>query len=98
MRGVLLCVLIFMLKDCNQDSLNHKMGADILGIYVHLFELTILFECWLDWDTFTRHELQLADKFIKHFTETFVKNVRREKGRQWKLAKIHQLRHFVPQI
>ncbi len=66
--------------------------------YIHLFELTITLECWLDQDEFTREELELATEFIPLFTETFVVNVKRSKGQKMKLAKIHQLHHFVPQI
>jgi len=57
-----------------------------------------MLECWLDWDGFSRGELELATEFIPLFTETFVKNVKRSKGQKMKLAKIHQLRHFVSQI
>jgi len=46
MRGVLLCVLIFMLKDCNWESLSHKTGEEILGIYIHLFSVGILTGSW----------------------------------------------------
>jgi len=75
-----------------------KIGDVVMGIYIHLFELTIRFECWLDWDMFTQEELVIAEKIVILFTETFIKNVKRDNGMQFKLAKIHQLCHFVLQI
>jgi len=68
-----------------------KIGDVVMGVYVHLFELTILFKCWLDWDQFTQDELLLAEKSVVLFTETFVKNVKWDNGMQFKHAKIHQL-------
>jgi len=53
---------------------------DVFEKYIHLFELTIAFECWFDHDKFTRDELELATKFITVFTETSVRNVKRSKG------------------
>jgi len=75
-----------------------KIGEVVMGIYIHLFELTILFKCWLDWDQVTKEELVIAEKFVILFTETFVINVKWDNGMQFKLAKIHQLQHFVLQI
>jgi len=45
MRGVLLVILLFMLSDKQKKWLLQRVGADMLSI--HLFELIILFECWL---------------------------------------------------
>jgi len=71
--------------------LQETLGASVLQKYIHLFELTITLESWLDQEEFSREELDLATEFIPMFTETFVKNVKRSKGQKMKLAKIHQL-------
>jgi len=62
-----------------------------------LFELAILFECWLNHDCFSREELQITQNFIPFLIQTVVDNVK-QKGNGMKLPKIHQLHHFVEQI
>jgi len=97
MRGVLLVILLFMLSDKHKKSLLQRVGEETLSQYVQLFELTIMFECWLDHDEFTREELQVATQFIPILIQTLVNNVKRKKN-GLKLPKIHQLQHFVEQI
>jgi len=98
MRGVLLVVLLFMLSSRNREQLETKIGENILPKYIHMFELTTLLECWLDRDSFTRSELEIGEQFILIFTQNLVMDIKRENGSKWKLPKIHQLRHFIPQI
>jgi len=74
------------------------VGEDNLANFIHLFELIILFECWLDHDCFTWKELKTATRFLPVLIETFVKNVKHDNGKGTNLPKIHQLRHFIPQI
>jgi len=97
MRGVLLVILIFMLSEKHKNSVLQRVGPETLANYVHLFELAILFECWLDCDCFSREELQIAQNFIPILKQTVVDNVK-QKGNGMKLPKIHQLHHFVEQI
>jgi len=61
MRGVLLVILLFMLSDKHKKSLLQRVGEEMLLQFVHLFELMIMFECWLDCDEFTREELEVAN-------------------------------------
>jgi len=61
MRGVLLVILLFMLLDKHNKSLLQRVGEETLMQFVHLFELMIMFECWLDCDEFTREELEVAN-------------------------------------
>ena len=75
MRGMLLVVLLFMLSDEEKSTLEKRVGDTVLAAYIHLFELTILFECWLDRDEFMTYELELANKFIPVLINTFVTNV-----------------------
>ena len=69
MHGVLLVVLVFLLTEKHRKHLQERPGCIVLEKYIHLFELTIMLECWLDWDEFTREELELAMEFIPLFTE-----------------------------
>ncbi len=97
MRGVLLVILIFMLSDKHKNSLLQRVGPETLSNYIHLFKLSIFFECWLDHICFSREELLMAQNFIPSLIQTVVDNVK-QKGNGMKLPKIHQLHHFVEQI
>jgi len=97
MRGILLVILLFMLLDKHKKSLLERVGDEMLSQYVHLFELTIMFECWLDCDEFTREELEVANQFIPILIQMLVNNVKCKKNGM-KLPKIHQLQHFVEQV
>ena len=65
MRGVLLVILIFMLLDKHKNSLLQRVGPETLSNYIHLFKLSILFECWLDCDCFSREELLIAQTLFQ---------------------------------
>jgi len=67
MHGVLLVVLIFLLTEKHRKHLQERLGCIVLEKYIHLFELTITLECWLDQDEFSREELELATEFIPLF-------------------------------
>ena len=97
MRGVLLVILLFMLSDKHKKSLLERVGDEMLSQFVQLFELTIMFECWLDCDEFTREELEVANQFIPILIQMLVNNVKCKKNGM-KLPKIHQLLHFVEQV
>jgi len=76
----------------------HRVGDQLLSQFVHLFELTITFESWLDHDEFSREELEVANQFfIPILIQMLVNNVKRKKNGM-KLPKIHQLWHFVEQV
>jgi len=53
MHGVLLVVRIFLLTEEHKKHLQEKLSTDVLEKYIHLFELTVAFECWLDCDELT---------------------------------------------
>jgi len=46
--------------------------------FVHLFELMIMFECWLDCDEFSTEELEVANQFIPILIQLLVNNVKKE--------------------
>ena len=97
MRGVLLVILLFMLSDKHKKSLQERVRDETLSQFVQLFELTIMFECWLDHDEFSREELEVAKEFIPILIKLVVNNVKCKKNGT-KLPKIHQLQHFVEQV
>jgi len=53
MRGVLLVILLFMLSDKHKKSLQERVRDEMLLQFIQLFELAIMFECWLDHDEFS---------------------------------------------
>ncbi len=76
MRGVLLVILLFMLLDKHKQTLLKRVGEEKIAKFIHMFKLTILFEAWLDQDSFTRDELKTAQKFTPVFVQTIVNNVK----------------------
>jgi len=42
--------------------------------------------------------IENCKRFLPVLIETFVRNVKHDNGKGMKLPKIHQLRHFIPQI
>jgi len=86
MRGVLLVILLFMLSDKHKKSLLERVGDEMLSQFVQLFELTIMFECWLDCDEFTREELEVAKQFNPILIQMLINNVKQKNG--MKLPKI----------
>ncbi len=79
MRGVLLVILLFMLSDKHKKSLLESVGDEMLLQFVHLFKLTIMFECWPDHDEFTREELEVANQFILFLIQMLVNNVKQKR-------------------
>jgi hypothetical protein len=98
MRGVMLTILCFILLQEHKEALERKIGEDILAGYVLVFELTMLYEAWLNKDQFTEDELQLVDKFMPIFVRTFVRVIRRTEGHGMKLIKMHLPMHFTTMI
>jgi len=96
-EGSLASYFDFMLLEKHKNSLLWRVGAETLSNYIHLFKLSILFECWLGCDCFSREELEIAQNFIPILIQMVVDNVK-QKGNGMKLPKIHQLHHFVEQI
>jgi len=95
MQGALLTVLMFLLTAKNIDGQNWRLcvGKIYTSFWIkHYFQMLAG-----SWPVYSA-KLVVAEKLIILFTETFVNNVKCDNGMQFKLAKIHQLQHFVPQI
>lgn len=98
MRGVLLTILVFMLQTSQLEYLEKTIGNEVMSGYVLILELFLLLESWLQRDSFTAVELDLADKFFPFLMDEFVRVVNRQVHKQLKLVKIHLLMHFTQMI
>jgi len=98
MRGVLLTILVYLLKqqltEGKKKELEERIGADRLSEFVKVFELSLEFEAWLNKDHYTEFEVELVERFIPFFIRTVVNAVKREEGNGMKLIKVHLTGYF----
>jgi hypothetical protein len=99
--GVLLTIYVYLLQQEATENihknmqLRERMGEDRLASFAKMFEISMLFESWLNKETFTEFEVTLVEKFLPLWVKDLVETISRTDGYGMKLLKVHLIGHFA---
>ena len=97
MTGIILLLLIILLSE-EGEEFQTSMGISLFANYVHLFEIILMLEQFLQSSSFTQQEIWLLKEHEVAILNLYKDTVNRKIGMGDNLLKIHLLRHMADDI
>jgi hypothetical protein len=98
MAGLILVFLMIFSSTEGKDKIDHELGNDRCGAYIHVFELLLMMESFCKQDVHYKNKLIIANKGIPLLMNTIKRVLNRTEGCGMKIIKFHLMNHFATDI
>jgi hypothetical protein len=106
LRGVILTIYVYLLQESaapatkkeKNQQLMERMGNNRVAAFGKLYEMSMLFEAWMNMEKYSEFEVLLVKKFLPFYVTSLVDTVNRSDGQGMKLIKVHLLAHIPSMI